>query len=124
MGGNEIMELKEFKRLMKDDKIVDTVITNIDEIYTTSINCCSKEVKCMVIMEELAELQQVVSKFARGELTDMDMLLEEMADVIISIDTLEHMNRIDDNTLSHAIAVKLYREGIRRGVIKEEKNND
>lgn len=118
------MELKEFKRLMKDDKIVDTVITNIDEIYTTSINCCSKEVKCMVIMEELAELQQVVSKFARGELTDMDMLLEEMADVIISIDTLEHMNRIDDNTLSHAIAVKLYREGIRRGVIKEEKNND
>ena len=26
------MELKEFKRLMKDDKIVDTVITNIDKI--------------------------------------------------------------------------------------------
>lgn len=118
------MELKEFKRLMKDDKIVDTVIANINDIYTASINCCSKEVKCMVIMEELAELQQVVSKFARGELTDMDMLLEEMADVIISIDTLEHMNRIDNNTLSHAIVVKLYREGIRRGVIKEEKNND
>ena len=52
------------------------------------------------------------------------MLLEEMADVMISIDMLEYMNRIDDNTLLHAIAVKLYREGIRRGVIKEEKNND
>ena len=118
------MELKEFKRLMKDDKIVDTVIVNIDEMYTASINCCSKEVKCMVIMEELAELQQVISKFVRGELKDMDMLLEEMADVMISIDMLERFSGFDDNTLSHAIAVKLYREGIRRGVIKEEKNND
>ena len=124
MGGNEIMKLKEFKRLMKDDKIVDTVITNIDEIYTASINCCSKEVKCMVIMEELAELQQVVSKFARGELKDMDMLLEEMADVMISIDMLERMNRINDNTLLHALAVKLYREGVRRGVIEGEKSDD
>lgn len=118
------MKLKEFKRLMKDDKIVDTVIANIDEIYTASINCCSKEVKCMVIMEELAELQQVVSKFARGELNDMDMLLEEMADVMISIDMLERMNRIDDNTLLHALAVKLYREGVRRGVIEGEKSDD
>lgn len=118
------MKLKEFKRLMKDDKIVDTVITNIDEIYTASINCCSKEVKCMVIMEELAELQQVVSKFARGELKDMDMLLEEMADVMISIDMLERMNRINDNTLLHALAVKLYREGVRRGVIEGEKSDD
>lgn len=124
MGVNEIMKLKEFKRLMKDDKIVDTVIANINEIYTASINCCSKEVKCMVIMEELAELQQVVSKFARGELKDMDMLLEEMADVMISIDMLERMNRIDDNTLLHALAVKLYREGVRRGVIEGEKSDD
>ena len=118
------MKLKEFKRLMKDDEILDIVVAKVDEIYTASINCCSKEVKCMVIMEELAELQQVVSKFARGELKDMDMLLEEMADVMISIDMLERLNGIDDNDLLRALAVKLYREGIRRGVIEEEKNDD
>lgn len=118
------MKLEKFKRLMKDDEILDTVVAKVDEIYTASINCCSKEVKCMVIMEELAELQQVVSKFARGELKDMDMLLEEMADVMISIDMLERLSGIDDNDLLRASAVKLYREGIRRGVIEEEKNND
>lgn len=118
------MKLKEFKRLMKDDKIVDTVITNIDEIYTASINCCSKEVKCMVIMEELAELQQVVSKFARGELTDMDMLLEEIADVTIGISMLQHLSGLNNDNVLRALKVKLYREGIRRGVIEEEKSND
>lgn len=109
---------------MKDDEILDTVAANVDKIYTASINCCSKEVKCMVIMEELAELQQVVSKFARGELKDMDMLLEEIVDVMISINMLELLSGIDYNDLLQASAVKLYREGIRRGVIKEEKSND
>lgn len=118
------MELKEFKRLMKDDKIVDTVIANIDEIYTASINCCSKEVKCMVIMEELAELQQMVSKFARGELTDMDMLLEEIADVTIGISMLQCLSGLNNDNVLRALKVKLYREGIRRGVIEEEKSND
>lgn len=114
------MELKEFKRLMKDDQIVDTVIANINEIYTASINCCSKEVKCMVIMEELAELQQVVSKFARGELKDMDMLLEELADVTIGISMLQRLSGLNNKDVLRALEVKLYREGIRRGVIKEE----
>lgn len=118
------MKLKEFKRLMKDDEILDTVVANIDEIYTASINCCSKEVKCMVIMEELAELQQMVSKFARGELKDIDMLLEEIADVTIGISMLQRLSGLNNKDVLRALKVKLYREGIRRGVIEEEKNND
>lgn len=118
------MKLEEFKKLMQDDKVMEIVSAKVNEIYTASINCCSKEVKCMVIMEELAELQQVVSKFTRGELEDMDMLLEEMADVMIGIDTLQHLSGIGNNDLLRASAVKLYREGIRRGVIKEETSND
>ncbi len=118
------MKLKEFKRLMKDDEILNTVVAKVDEIYTASINCCSKEVKCMVIMEELAELQQMVSKFARGELKDMDMLLEEIADVTIGISMLQRLSGLNNKDVLRALKVKLYREGIRRGVIKEEKNND
>ncbi len=118
------MKLKEFKRLMKDDEILDTVVANIDEIYTASINCCSKEVKCMVIMEELAELQQMVSKFARGELKDIDMLLEEIADVTIGISMLQRLSGLNNKDVLRALKVKLYREGVRRDVIKEEKNND
>ena len=118
------MKLEEFKKLMQDDKVMEVASANVDTIYTASINCCSKEVKCMVIMEELAELQQVVSKFARGELKDMDMLLEEMADVMIGIDMLQHLSGIRNENLLQASAVKLYREGIRRGVIKEETSND
>lgn len=118
------MKLKEFKRLMKDDEILNTVVANIDEIYTASINCCSKEVKCMVIMEELAELQQMVSKFARGELKDMDMLLEEIADVTIGISMLQRLSGLNNNDVLRALKVKLYREGVRRDVIKEDKSND
>lgn len=118
------MKLKEFKRLMKDDEILDTVVANIDEIYTASINCCSKEVKCMVIMEELAELQQVVSKFARGELKDIDMLLEEIADVTIGISMLQRLSGLNNKDVLRALKVKLYREGVRRDVIKEDKSND
>lgn len=118
------MKLDEFKKLMQDDKVMGIVSTNIDKIFAASMNCCSKEVKCMVIMEELAELQQVVSKFARGELKDMDMLLEEMADVSITINMLGYLSGYDDDDLTQAYAVKLYREGIRRGVIKEEKSDD
>lgn len=118
------MKLKEFKRLMKDDEILDTVVANIDEIYTASINCCSKEVKCMVIMEELAELQQMVSKFARGELKDIDMLLEEIADVTIGISMLQRLSGLNNKDVLRALNVKLYREGVRRDVIKEDKSND
>ena len=118
------MKLKEFKRLMKDDEILDIVVAKVDEIYTASINCCSKEVKCMVIMEELAELQQMVSKFARGELKDIDMLLEEIADATIGISMLQRLSGLNNKDVLRALKVKLYREGIRRGVIEEEKNND
>ena len=118
------MKLKEFKRLMKDDEILNTVVANIDEIYTASINCCSKEVKCMVIMEELAELQQMVSKFARGELKDIDMLLEEIADVTIGISMLQRLSGLNNKDVLRALKVKLYREGVRRDVIKEDKSND
>lgn len=113
------MNLQEFKRLKNDKRVLDIVGSKTDEIYEASVNCCSKEMKCMIIMEELAELQQAVSKFARGELLDIDILLEEVADVYTCLGMLNILTGTSGDEIMASIAAKLYREGVRRGVIKE-----
>lgn len=115
------MNLQEFKRLKNDKNVLDVVASKTDEIYEASLKCCSKETKCMIIMEELAELQQVVSKFARGELLDIDMLLEEVADVYTCLGMISMLTGTSGDEVMASIAAKLYREGVRRGVIEEDK---
>lgn len=115
------MNLNEFKELMNDSEKRDIALLHWEEIFDVSINCCKREIKYIAIMEELAELQQAISKFVRGELEDMDMLLEEMADVSMCIEMLRQMTGISSYNLLKAITAKTYREGVRRGVIREDK---
>ncbi len=65
--------------------------------------------KCTVAMEELAELQQQISKQIRGY-GDQTGLLEEIADVYICLSFLESIFNIKSEDLQTAIDIKLQRE--------------
>lgn len=84
-----------------------------ESILDLSINACSREIKHIVAMEELAECAQEVSKFARNE-GDKLGLIEEIADVYLSLEMILKMNNIDICQISDAITVKLDRERQRR----------
>lgn len=62
----------------------------------------------VIVMEELAELAQQVSKKLRGKENAVE-LLEEMADVSICLEMLRYMNDIPKYQLENAINVKLKR---------------
>lgn len=62
----------------------------------------------IIVMEELAELAQQVSKKLRGNDNRLE-LLEEMADVCICLEMLRYMSDIPKYKLDDAIAVKLKR---------------
>jgi NTP pyrophosphatase (non-canonical NTP hydrolase) len=78
------------------------------DIFTRSLYSCDWQTKCIIIMEELAELQQVVSKCARGEY-DKYALLEEMADVIICLNYLQEHYDLQPCEIDKAVDVKLER---------------
>lgn len=65
--------------------------------------------KSTVCMEEMAELQQQISKQIRGY-KDKYGLLEEMADVYISLKLLESIFHITPEEMEKAIDIKLARE--------------
>lgn len=85
----------------------------MDEIINMSLAANDYKTKCLVIMEELAELSQQVSKYARDE-GDIIGLVEEIADVTICLEQLRRLTKIDENDLDKAVAVKLIREYERR----------
>lgn len=62
----------------------------------------------IIVMEELSELSQQVSKIARGG-HDKFGLLEEMADVVLSLVRLQELCGISTNDLYKAINVKVKR---------------
>ena len=62
----------------------------------------------VVWMEELAELQQAISKSLRGKLDRYNMI-EEVADVLICIAQLRIKYAIDDHELQSMIDYKHYR---------------
>ena len=80
-----------------------------DNIIKKSIQNCHWKTKCTVAMEELAELQQEVSKKIRGS-GDKIGLLEEMADAYICLEFLKSIFDISPEELQKAIDVKLQRE--------------
>ena len=67
------------------------------------------EYNCLYCMEEMAELQQQISKQIRGY-DDRYGLLEEMADVYISLKLLESIFNVTPEEMQKAIDVKLARE--------------
>lgn len=62
----------------------------------------------IIVMEELAELAQEVSKKLRGK-GDYYNLLQELADVYICIKTIQEICGVDDDSLQKALTVKIDR---------------
>lgn len=71
----------------------------------------------VIVMEELAELQQQLSKFLRGK-GDHIGLVEECADVIIGLDYVKHICNITDEEINKAINVKIDRFKNTKGIYK------
>lgn len=77
-------------------------------IIRNSIKKYPWKLKCIVAMEEFAELQQQVSKQIRGY-GDKLGLLEEIADAYICLSFLESIFDVKPEDLQKAIDVKLQR---------------
>jgi NTP pyrophosphatase (non-canonical NTP hydrolase) len=78
----------------------------------------------VVWMDELAELQQAISKALRGKLDRYNMI-EEVADVLICLTQLRIKYAIDDHELQQMIDYKHYRnvgrqQGEQERVYKDE----
>lgn len=73
----------------------------------------------IIVMEELAELQQEISKTIRGK-GDRTHLMEEMADVYLGIKYLQEIFDIDDRAIARASNVKLDRQSTRNGFCNKE----
>lgn len=84
---------------------------NIDEkVITRSVDHYGAEIQATVCMEECAELIQAVSKMIRrnDELSekDHDHLEEEVADVLICVETLKQIYSIPDLNIEEWIERK------------------
>lgn len=77
----------------------------------------------VIWMEELAELQQAISKSLRGKL-DRYNLIEEVADVLICLTQLRIEYAIDDKELQSMIDYKHYRNVGRQSQQKERVYKD
>ena len=73
----------------------------------------------IIIMEELAELQQELSKALRGKGERMS-LIEELADTYLSVKYAQEIFDISDETLAKAVNVKLNRQNQRNGFENKE----
>lgn len=66
-------------------------------------------VNLVIVMEELAELQQQLSKFIRGK-EDFECLVEELGDVMLGIYYVQEICGISDEMLHKAMNVKMDRQ--------------
>lgn len=80
-----------------------------ERIIQRSVEREHRKTKSTICMEEMAELQQQISKQIRGY-DDRYGLLEEMADVYISLKLLESIFNVTPEEMQKAIDVKLARE--------------
>lgn len=86
------------------DDVLELVEENTEPINTTASS--GRDRQLLIVMEELAELTQEVSKFLRGK-GDPIGLLEEMADVSIALRHTKRILCVDEEDLRKAICVKL-----------------
>ena len=108
------MDQNEFIRKMQNAK------TELDPVYCEEvihnslkpIDDTLNQPGCknlIIIMEELAELQQAISKSIRGK-EDRTNLIEELGDVYLCIKYVQEIFDISNKTLVKAINVKLNRQ--------------
>lgn len=83
-------------------------------IILKSIVYYGKEIQSTICMEECAELIQAVSKMIRGsdELSDddYDHLAEEIADVLVCIETLKQLYSVENSAINNWIRQKQQRQ--------------
>lgn len=80
-----------------------------NEIVKKAVEHRGIETTGIICMEEMAELQQQISKYLRG-CGDEISLLEEMADAYICLEYIEKVFEIHPDQILKAIDVKLLRE--------------
>ena len=90
------------------------------EIYAKSIERNGAATLSVIAMEEMAELQQQVSKMLRRK-GDIIGLVEEMADVIIATSILQCIFGVNADVLTKAVDVKLNR--IKEAAERDEQND-
>lgn len=104
---NGMMKLfhDESKQLSKEE-INSIIQENINTMKDRSIKdgCYN----LVIVMEELAELSQAISKVLRGK-GDRTNLIEELADVSICIEYIKSICDIKQDTLDRAISIKAKR---------------
>lgn len=94
------------KQLNKDKGVFNR--KRCKKIVKKSIDYSGEHESLIICMEELAELQQAISKNLRGQGESID-ILEELADVLISIEYIKEIVNISDEELISAINVKINR---------------
>lgn len=101
---------------MQREKFVDGLRSGVkftdaerNEIVKKAVEHRGIETTGIICMEEMAELQQQISKYLRG-CGDEISLLEEMADAYICLKYLEIIFGIHPDQILKAIDVKLLRE--------------
>ena len=101
------MNREEFKKKMLNNGAVASKI-EVKKIIDDIILNESPRTICIIFMEELAELQQEISKQLRNK-GDVYGLLEEMADVYIGMELLKRMFNYTSDEIARAVEIKLDR---------------
>lgn len=104
------MDKEKFLAGMKSDIHFEPQERN--DILNKSLKSCEWKTKVTIAIEELAELQQALSKHIRG-CGDRNNLLEEMADAAIVYYYIEAIFGITKEELDKAVDVKVERERMR-----------
>lgn len=85
-----------------------SAVHRLSELHAAETDISAEQIQLVVVMEELAELSQEVSKMVRRR-GNRTCVLEELADVSIMCRYLQEALNIDDEELARAINVKLSR---------------
>ena len=101
------MDREEFKKKMRSN---DTAASKLEvkKVIGDILKSETPDTNCVICMEELAELQQEISKQLRNK-GDSYGLLEELADVYICLEMLKKMFSYTDNEIARAVKIKLDR---------------
>lgn len=122
------MDLNEFKAQLKT---VETTLdeNDVDRVLTAALKKVPEDknnkgtYNLIIVMEELAELTQQVSKYIRGK-ADRYCVLEELADVYLSARYVKNIVGISDEELNAAINVKKNRQDKKNKLDEEFKSNE
>ena len=90
-----------------------------EEIYSGAIKHWGMELQIGMLMEEIGELMVVINRFRRGRIQDHNKIAEEMADVIIMIEQIAYLFKIDEKIIEEWKSVKL--DKLKIMIDKEEK---